>query len=557
LRATFEQAAVGIAHVAPDGHWLRVNDRLCAITGYSRDELLARTFQDITHPDDLEADLELVRQMLAGERERYSMEKRYIRKNGAPVWINLSVALVRASGGAPEYFVSVVEDIDERKRLERQTREALDAVFDIARSLVEAPYDESESDRLALDHAIAELARRLFPVRYASIFTVRPNTDLLEMRAVAGYTRAQEVLLRQRNVGLSLSERIPDAALRQRLVAGEVVVIDLTVPRYAAQRRLYGSTVGVLAPLRIGERFIGILGLNPEENVVLSERELALAVGAARMAALVIERERLLREREEAQASALALRQVNERMDDFMSLAGHELKNPLTAMSAAIQLAVRQLRQTAGDEGSVGHVVEAGAVIAAFERAQRQAVRMQRLIDDLLDAARARTGKLELRMAPCDLGAIVRECTDDQRAEHANRTLTLTLPEHPVPILADAERIGQVVTNYLTNALKYSAEDRPVAVQLDVREEADGGVARVGVRDEGPGLTPEQQAHLWERGYRAPGIEVRSGTGVGLGLGLYLSRVIIAEHAGTVGVESEVGEEDHGSTFWFTLPLAQ
>lgn len=94
FRATFEQAAVGIAHVDPYGWFLRVNQKLCDIVGYTREELLELTFQDITYPDDLDADLEYVRQLLAGEIQTYSMEKRYFRKDGSVVWINLTVSLV-------------------------------------------------------------------------------------------------------------------------------------------------------------------------------------------------------------------------------------------------------------------------------------------------------------------------------------------------------------------------------------------------------------------------------------------------------------------------------
>jgi PAS domain S-box-containing protein len=120
FRATFEQAAVGIAQVALDGHWLRVNEKLCAIVGYSRDELLQRTFQDITHPDDLDADLALVRQTLDGVIPTYTMEKRYIRKDGTLIWINLTVSLVRTAVGAPRYFISVIEDVNARKLAEEE-----------------------------------------------------------------------------------------------------------------------------------------------------------------------------------------------------------------------------------------------------------------------------------------------------------------------------------------------------------------------------------------------------------------------------------------------------
>ncbi|MDO8248847.1 MAG: PAS domain S-box protein [Rhodoferax sp.] len=118
FRATFEQAAVGLSLVAPEGRLLLVNQKLCDIAGYPRDELLSKTFQDITHPDDLDADLSLVRQMLAGEIGTYSLEKRYLRKDGAIAWINLCVALVRRPDGSPDYFISVVEDIQRRKEAE-------------------------------------------------------------------------------------------------------------------------------------------------------------------------------------------------------------------------------------------------------------------------------------------------------------------------------------------------------------------------------------------------------------------------------------------------------
>ena len=120
FRTTFERAAVGIAHVATDGRWLRVNQKLCDIVGYSHDELMTRSFQDITHPDDLDSDLEQMRALLAGEIEQYSMEKRYLRKDGSPIWINLTGTLVRDEAGAPDYFIAVVEDIARRKAAEAE-----------------------------------------------------------------------------------------------------------------------------------------------------------------------------------------------------------------------------------------------------------------------------------------------------------------------------------------------------------------------------------------------------------------------------------------------------
>ncbi|MGL5807712.1 MAG: PAS domain S-box protein, partial [Xenococcaceae cyanobacterium] len=145
FRATFEQAAVGIAHVGIDGRWLRVNQKLCEIVGYTSEELLELTFQDITHPNDLEKDLEYVRQMIAGEIETYSMEKRYIRKDKTIVWIELTVSLVSEYQNVetlhspvetrnfaslpqpvPKYFISVIEDISDRKQAEVEIKEKAD-----------------------------------------------------------------------------------------------------------------------------------------------------------------------------------------------------------------------------------------------------------------------------------------------------------------------------------------------------------------------------------------------------------------------------------------------
>ncbi len=116
----FEDAPIGMALIGIEGRWLRVNHRVCEITGYAAEELLGRTFQEITHPDDLEADLEHVQALLEGQIREYQMEKRYIRADGSEVWIMLSVSLVRDAGGDPLHFIAQIEDISERKRMEKR-----------------------------------------------------------------------------------------------------------------------------------------------------------------------------------------------------------------------------------------------------------------------------------------------------------------------------------------------------------------------------------------------------------------------------------------------------
>ncbi|MBE0680679.1 MAG: PAS domain S-box protein [Anaerolineales bacterium] len=122
--SAFENAAIGKALVSTEGRWLKVNQALCSLIGYKADDLMAMTFQDITHPDDLDLDLEYVRETLAGTRQTYQMEKRYFHKDGHIVWVLLSVSLVRSENGEPLYFISQIQDVTERKRIENVLRES-------------------------------------------------------------------------------------------------------------------------------------------------------------------------------------------------------------------------------------------------------------------------------------------------------------------------------------------------------------------------------------------------------------------------------------------------
>jgi PAS domain S-box-containing protein len=174
----FEHAAIGMALVAPEGKWLRVNRSVCEITGYNEEELLQRSFQDITHPDDLDLDLANVGKILAGEIDSYQMEKRYLHKNGAIVWALLSVSLVRDNDGKPRFFISQIQDITSRKESERQLGEASAEIAQLRNGLLKIcawtkrieidgrwiPVDEFLSDHLhlKLTHGMSVEGARLF-----------------------------------------------------------------------------------------------------------------------------------------------------------------------------------------------------------------------------------------------------------------------------------------------------------------------------------------------------------------------------------------------------------
>lgn len=276
-----------------------------------------------------------------------------------------------------------------------------------------------------------------------------------------------------------------------------------------------------------------------------------LVLAAVRQAVAALESEQLRHQRAVAQAAELAMREAHRRMDTFLSIASHELKTPLTTLKLHLQLAQRGSQRLshpgalASDE--TPRILELlGGHLAGTEK---QADKMNRLISELLDVSRIQADKMDLHLERVDLAAIVREAVEEQRQANLSRAILLCLPaEDSIPVVADADRIGQVVTNYLMNALKYSPEERPIEVCLEQVERQ----ALVKVRDEGEGLPLTEQAQIWDRFYRAPGVKIQSGSGVGLGVGLYICKTIIERHHGTVGVESAPGK---GAQFWFTLPL--
>jgi PAS domain S-box-containing protein len=282
-------------------------------------------------------------------------------------------------------------------------------------------------------------------------------------------------------------------------------------------------------------------------------------VGAVTVLHDQTERKQLEREREAARADELVAREASRRLEEFLATAVHDLRSPLAATVGYIDLAERQAARLASavQEASPDLAPKAEAVRHRLDDAGAGATRLSRLLTLLFDTAAIRAGTLELHRAPCDLAALVRDQVAELRVTAPDRTIRLRAPAGGALFLveADADRIGQVVMNYVTNALKYSPPDQPVDVSVVAR----GGRARVTVCDRGPGIPKEERARVWELFHRAPGIAAQGGAqggarGGSLGLGLHIAKAIITAHGGRIGVKSVVGE---GSTFWFTLPLSR
>lgn len=224
--------------------------------------------------------------------------------------------------------------------------------------------------------------------------------------------------------------------------------------------------------------------------------------------------------------------------DEFLGIASHELKTPLTSLKILAQLLTRKM--------------EASGESRDLEQAKRMQIsikRMESLIRDLLDVSLIQEGKLALNQTLTELGAICADAVSEQKLLTQREIHYSAASDEPLMVYADTERIYQVVTNLLSNALKYSPAMEPV----EVRARATASECIVSVQDYGSGVPPEAIDHIFERFFRVPGMQVQTGSGVGLGLGLNLSKDIVSRHGGRIWVESKLG---HGSIFSFSLPRA-
>jgi signal transduction histidine kinase len=284
----------------------------------------------------------------------------------------------------------------------------------------------------------------------------------------------------------------------------------------------------LVLPLAVHREALGVLALFAEDPRQLSSPDhVALAEALARRLAIALENARLYRGAEEA---------VRAR-DRFLAVASHELKTPLTPLRIRISALERLVSRGALQQ------VPREKLVELFAGAEGQVLRMARLVDDLLDVTRMTLKRLRLAPEPMDLRQSAAEVLERHRPEIAQAGCEVRL-EAPAPVVGtwDRTRVEQVLTNLLTNALKYAPGSA-----VEVRVEADEGHAQVAVRDHGPGIAPADQARIlrpFERASADPGV-------AGLGLGLFIVREIVEAHGGALRLQSVPGE---GATFVVELP---
>lgn len=457
--------------------------------------------------------------------------------------------------------ICIFRDITESRLKEQHAQQALNALVTIVEkvSLLPIQSDTAPIQSLyAVGQALAEIVHQVLQCQFAACILKKPQANQLDLAGVSGFSAEEERIYRE-EIERSFEYNYLNAELTC-LNNNNVVIRDLVAQPYEGPLPDFGIRYRLMAPMLLHEQLVGLLVIGKSgADVVYPPEEIALAKAIGKLIVHVIERARLTNEWMAARTNELALSEANRRFDAFLSIASHELRTPLTTIRGNVQLALRRMEKlTAQLPQQLARPDSYEQIMRGLERVhepltnamQRTSVQ-DRMISDLLDASRIRANKLQLVVRTLDLAKLLREAVEDLRYLAPDRQVLLHLSDtKPAPIVADADRIGQVVNNYVINALRYSPAEQPVEVSLEVIEESK--TARVTVRDQGSGIAPEDMEHIWDRFYRCHDTDRQYDTGAGLGLGLYISRTIIEQHNGQVGVASAKGK---GSTFWFTLPL--
>jgi len=500
FRATFEQAAVGMGHAAPDGRMLRVNQRFCDIVGHTREELLEKTFEEFTHPEDVGADSEQSRQLLAGEIRTYTMEKRYIRKDGSVVWVDLTVSLVRESSGEPGYFIAVVEDVTERKHAEQSLRRSLTVML----ALREA--GQMLSSTLSSEEIISSLLELM---RSVSDLT----TVLISIRDQDGELRVW------RSAGLEGLRR--KARFEREAEAARLATLADEEPRLF---RLHNSgsegshPVGLCLPLRIKDKVVGVLEAYGRESLADSD-SVEILSSLAGQAASALENARLyeeLGERERA-LQDLVGKLLTAQEEEHRRIA-YEVHDGL----AQVAVAAHQRLQAFAQRHS-----------PSTERGQRDLERILGLVRATVSDARRIIANLRPTTLD-DLGLTTTLSLEVERLREDGYEVNFeeSLGDERLPEAVEIA-LFRISQEALTNVRKH-AQTRLVHIRLS-RSRFD---VLLEVRDYGRGFDPDQAS---------------AGSGPGERVGLAGMRERVAMLGGTLTIRSD---PDAGTSVVASVPLS-
>jgi PAS domain S-box-containing protein len=489
-RTAFELSAPGQALVDLNGRFLEANASLCEILGYSKAELLKRRFLDITHPDDQADGLQAAADMHSGKLVRYRCEKRYLRPDGQTVWAQVTSHLARDASGQPLYFATVVEDITERKASELALRERealLSSMGKFVPGLIhKIGFDANGRARFLY---ISDRAMEMFELPH----------ELMERDYHAHHSRVH-----------------PDDQAYVRRLA--------TAPKPGALLRPVDFEYRVILPSK-GLRVYGghAIPVTEEDGSVVWYGHTAD----------VTDKKALLTARMAAQVA----QDANHAKNEFLSRVSHELRTPLNAVIGFAQL----LRLS-----SAGHLNAAQR--QHVEHIEGAGSHLLGIISDVLDLSRIEAGNLPLSAERCQPSVLLSEACHLVDSLARDKAIDLQAPRlvNDPPVCVDPMRLRQVLVNLLSNAIKYNRPQGRVMPRIW----AEGNEVALAIEDTGVGLSPEQQAHLFEPfnrlGAERTGIE-------GTGIGLVIVRKLLEAMGGRLEVRSQ---PDQGSSFIAWVPRA-
>lgn len=519
-----------------EGRIVRFNRACQEMTGYSFEELRgARFWKQLLPPEEAaRVERDFFAQRTTGQGHA-QYEGCWLTRTGERRLISWSSNVLRGQTGVIEYIIGTGIDITEQRRAERER----DQTF-LREQQARTRAEEQEGRSAFLAEASGLLAGSLAPedaLRNVVALTVQRFADWCAVDLLDNDHSPQRIAV-ARSQALRDTWPEQDALAPPDLNAaygpgrvlrrGEPEFIlegcDSAAPRCGVP----GCKSWLSVPLLARGRTLGALTLaRVDGGSRYGLAELTLAQELARRAAMAVDNARLYQEAQQA----IGLR------DEFLSVASHELKTPVTSLQLSVQGLLRRARSGALRTAS------AETVAHSVEGIERQALRMAKLVNTLLDVSRIHAGRLELELEEVDLAALVRDIAARFAPELALSGATLQVhADTPMPGLWDRSRLDQIVTNLLSNAIKYG-ERKPIEIQVG----GDARTALLEVRDQGIGIPSERQALIFRAFERA----VSSRHYGGLGLGLHIVSQLVERLGGVVRVQSEAGR---GATFTVALP---
>ena len=519
-----------------DGHVISWNAGAERIKGYAADEIVGKHFSVFYPSTEARRGKPEYALRIAADEGRYEEESWRVRKDGSQFWASVVITALRDANRRLVGFAKVTRDLTERRRAEdqqlallkgeRDARVELEATLSRLRSVLSIT--EAALASLDLDTLLRSLLEKIeeaLVVDTAVVLLVDETGDTLVARAALGLEEEVERGVRI-PIGSGFAGRV--AAERAPVVLDDVPHSAVLNPilREKGIRSLAGVPLVARGEL-LGVLHVGTLGATKFAPADVQFLELI----AARIAT-AIEHARLYEQARLAQTDAAEAKEALRIRDEFLSVAAHELKTPMTAARIAAQLLQKTLQTTA----SLTPMQE-----RAIATLQTQIARQGRLVQHLLDAVRLGAKKLELEIAPVDVASLMRSVTALFGAMSESHKFTMLGPDELVADV-DALRLEQVMTNLVDNAVKYSPQGGNIEVTLVATQ----STFVLSVRDHGIGVSPDELTRLFDRFYQAQ--HNRSG----LGLGLYITRQIVEAHGGTIYAELP---GDGGTRFVMSMPL--